>query len=437
MALSQVITFGGSPDQLVWKYGDENITTTSQLIVDADQEALLVVNGQDADLFGPGTHTLSLPNIPILNKITQIPTGGVNPFPCKVFYVKKIHQMNILWGTLSPIALNDPEYDIFLHVGLHGSITFSVDNTRKFLLKMVGLRKDYNSDMLIQNFRNQISRHVKNVISTIMLNHKVGYFSLEPHLMDISDVVKVRLDAIFEEYGLAIHFFDIEGVDVPASDYDLVSAAKERRAGRVIEGYDWNTEKKMEILKAFAENQGTMGSMGGMMGGMVGGMAMGGVVSDMVSDVFKSGTHSIGYKDVASAAQDVRNGGINARELLNQQPQTGFTGNNGGFGVSGGFDVDSDFASAGAPPAFAPPPPPVPNVSYHVVINNQAAGPFDGLTLSQMYAAGQITKESFVWKNGMANWVPLNTVSELSFLYAPPIPPVPPIPNMPPMPPIM
>lgn len=81
MAISQVITFGGSPDQLVWKYPDENITTTSKLIVDADHEALLVVNGDAADLFGAGERTLSLPNIPLVNKITTIPTGGVNPFP--------------------------------------------------------------------------------------------------------------------------------------------------------------------------------------------------------------------------------------------------------------------------------------------------------------------------------------------------------------------
>ena len=97
MAISQVITFGGTPDQLVWKYPDENITTTSQLIVDETHEALLVVNGNAADLFGPGTRTLSLPNIPLVNKITNIPTGGVNPFPCKVFYVNKVHHLDLMW----------------------------------------------------------------------------------------------------------------------------------------------------------------------------------------------------------------------------------------------------------------------------------------------------------------------------------------------------
>ena len=117
MALSQVITFGGSPDQLVWKYPDENITTTSKLIVDATHEALLVVNGEAADLFGPGERTLSLPNIPLVNKITSIPTGGINPFPCKVFYVNKVHHLDLLWGTQgAPITLEDPDYQIFLHV---------------------------------------------------------------------------------------------------------------------------------------------------------------------------------------------------------------------------------------------------------------------------------------------------------------------------------
>ena len=64
MAISDVIKFGGTADDLVWKYSGEEFNATSQLIVDETHQALLVVNGQAADLFGAGRHTLSVPNIP-------------------------------------------------------------------------------------------------------------------------------------------------------------------------------------------------------------------------------------------------------------------------------------------------------------------------------------------------------------------------------------
>ncbi len=356
MAISQVITFGGTPDQLVWKYPDENITTTSQLIVDETHEALLVVNGNAADLFGPGTRTLSLPNIPILNKITQIPTGGVNPFPCKVFYINKVHHLDMMWGTQGPIAVEDPDYQIFLHVMLHGSVAFSVSDSRKFLLKLVGFRKNFQPEDVVTMFRGLISSHVKDCISKIMINGKVGYFQMNANLMEVSGVVQERLSQIFDDYGITIQFFNIESIEVPEKDYDMVKAAKERRAGRIIEGYSWQEEKQMDIAKTFAGNEGTMGAMGGMMGGMMGGAMMGGTISELARNAMSSDripTQAPPH-DVRSASPLDAINGQNIRQMMQtgataapaQPPRTQNMGNMG-------FDVDSDFAEPVAPTAPA------------------------------------------------------------------------------------
>ena len=356
MAISQVITFGGTPDQLVWKYPDENITTTSQLIVDETHEALLVVNGNAADLFGPGTRTLSLPNIPLVNKITNIPTGGVNPFPCKVFYVNKVHHLDMMWGTQGPIAVEDPDYQIFLHVMLHGSVAFSVSDSRKFLLKLVGFRKNFQPEDVVTMFRGLISSHVKDCISKIMINGKIGYFQMNANLMEVSGVVQERLTQIFDDYGITIQFFNIESIEVPEKDYDMVKAAKERRAGRIIEGYSWQEEKQMDIAKTFAGNEGTMGAMGGMMGGMMGGAMMGGTIPELARNAMSSDRipNQAPPHDVRSASPLDAINGQNIRQMMQtgasaapaQPPKT----NPMGFG---GFDVDSDFADPVAPAAPA------------------------------------------------------------------------------------
>lgn len=355
MAISQVITFGGTPDQLVWKYPDENVTTTSQLIVDETHEALLVVNGNAADLFGPGTRTLSLPNIPILNSITSIPTGGVNPFPCKIFYVNKVHHLDLMWGTQgAPITLEDPDYQIFLHVMLHGTVAISVGDTRKFLLKLVGFRKDFQPEDVVNNFKGLISSHVKDCISKIMINGKIGFFQMNANLMEVSAVVQERLSQIFDEYGIVIQYFNIESIEVPDKDYDTVKAAKERRAGRIIEGYTWQEEKQMDIAKTFAGNEGTMGAMGGMMGGMMGGAMMGGTISELARTAMSSERipNQAPPHDVRSASPlDALTGnGQNIRDMVNAgakaapaQPPVRQAP------AMGGFDVDMDFDAPAAP----------------------------------------------------------------------------------------
>lgn len=82
MAIAEVIKFEGPQDALVWKFPIEDFNATSQLIVDETHEALLVVNGNAADLFTAGRRTLSVPNIPIARTLIEIPTGGNSPFPC-------------------------------------------------------------------------------------------------------------------------------------------------------------------------------------------------------------------------------------------------------------------------------------------------------------------------------------------------------------------
>lgn len=104
MAIAEVIKFEGPQDALVWKFPIEDFNATSQLIVDETHEALLVVNGNAADLFTAGRRTLSVPNIPIARTLIEIPTGGNSPFPCKVFFINKVHAMDLLWGTQGPIV---------------------------------------------------------------------------------------------------------------------------------------------------------------------------------------------------------------------------------------------------------------------------------------------------------------------------------------------
>ena len=79
---------------------------------------------------------------------------------------------------------------------------------------------------------------------------------------------------------------------------------------------------------------------------------------------------------------------------------------------------------------MTPPPIPGSNIAYMIVVNGQQYGPFNMQQLQQMVQSGQMTSQTYVWKQGMSNWEFASNVPELSGLFTAGITP-PPIPTMP------
>ena len=105
-----VINYEGGNDVLVWKHPCEDFNTGSHLIVHESQEALFMCNGQVAEIFGPGRHDLKTENIPVLRRLLNIPTGGVSPFHCEVYYINKSIPMDLKWGTPDQVIAMDPQF---------------------------------------------------------------------------------------------------------------------------------------------------------------------------------------------------------------------------------------------------------------------------------------------------------------------------------------
>lgn len=99
-----------------------------------------------------------------------------------------------------------------------------------------------------------------------------------------------------------------------------------------------------------------------------------------------------------------------------------------GVGMGAGFAMANQMAQAmsqGQQAAQQQTPPPINAVSFFVAQNGQQTGPFDKSTLKQMATNGQLTKESLVWKNGMAGWEAASTQGELNDIWSQTPPPLP------------
>jgi membrane protease subunit (stomatin/prohibitin family) len=71
------------------------------------------------------------------------------------------------------------------------------------------------------------------------------------------------------------------------------------------------------------------------------------------------------------------------------------------------------------------PPPLPPRVQLYVAVNGQQSGPFDVAVLQQMARSGQLSRDSLVWKQGLAGWAAAATVEECVAIFAVVPPPLP------------
>ena len=226
MALAEVIKYEGDNSTFVWKHPSEDFNTNSQLIVHESQEALFFLNGQLADVFGAGRYTLETQNIPIIGKLLNLPTGGVTPFHCEVYFINKTVQMALKWGTDSKVRYIDPDSGIPIELGASGSMDLMVTDGAKLLIKLIGTMNGIawsssNTSFtrsLQDCFRPLISTAVKTNLSTAIKANNVNILEIDEHLDVISEAIRKRVVEGLEDYGLTIPNFYVTSVVLPEGD---------------------------------------------------------------------------------------------------------------------------------------------------------------------------------------------------------------------------
>ena len=276
MGIAEVIKFDGPPDVYAWKYPSQELGTWTQLIVNESQEAILLKGGQALDLFTAGRHTLSTNNIPGLNKLINLPFDGKSPFTAEVWYINKIHSLDIKWGTRDPIQLQDPQYKVFIPVRSFGQFGIQIEDSRKFLVKIVGTLPTFTKDTLCEYFRGALITKIKDLISSYLVAKKISIMEINAYLDEISEDVKHRLAPVFSEFGIRIINFFVNSVSVPEDDpaVQKLKAALAKRAEMDIVGYNYQQERSFDTMQTAAGNEG--GSGGNLMNAGLGlGMGLG------------------------------------------------------------------------------------------------------------------------------------------------------------------
>lgn len=327
MPIAQVIKYEGDNSTFVWKHPAEDFNTNSQLIVHESQEAIFFMNGQPLDLFGPGRYTLETQNLPILNKIINIPTGGESAFHCEVYFINKVDQMAITWGTDSKVQYMEPTYGFPIYIGAGGEMSLRVQDSKQLLIRLVGTEPDLSRDKLVSYFRAFLMARVKTYMAQVLKAEKISIFEIDEHLLEFSEELKKRLDGDFSDYGISLERFFVTRIVKPDGDpqfenfkalhyrqyADIADAKIRQQVGvidqqtesqkmvieaqgiaqkRSIEGYTYQQERGFDVAEKMAANEGAGNfSSAGIGLGMMAGV--GGSVGNAVGTAFSGALNGI------------------------------------------------------------------------------------------------------------------------------------------------
>lgn len=262
MELLKVIKFEGDDNTIVYKHPAEDFNTQSQLIVHQSQEAIFFKDGEALDLFGPGRYTLNTQNIPILRNIINIPTEGVSPFHCEVYFINKVMTFNTEWGTSNRFEILDPTFGVPLSIGASGTIEFKIFDSRKFLVNVVGTQEELSKNDLIRYFKGKIITKVKSYLARIL--NEISYLNVTAHLDELSEALKNELKNYFEEFGIELHNFYISNVIIPKKESKQLKKVLNKKLEYGTLDYSWADEQIAEISKKYAENPGHNDGVSGM-----------------------------------------------------------------------------------------------------------------------------------------------------------------------------
>ena len=291
MALIDRIKFDGPSSILVAKWPSEKLVLGSQLVVNESQEALFYKGGQALDLFGPGTHTLSTGNIPLLQKIINLPFGGKTPFAAEVYFISRAVVPGQRWGTKNPVMLLDPRYRVTIPLRGYGEYAVRVANSREFVVEVVGTSGGADaSDVASTLIESLIVSCVQQAFGEFLVNRQVSALDIPAHAGAVAELASEHLRGRYNTFGVELVNFSVESINFDPNDESvkrlrsmLDEAARLDVVGDAFRRNQdfYRSERQFNVLQGAAESDGAAGNLMGAAMGVGMGFGMAGPATDV------------------------------------------------------------------------------------------------------------------------------------------------------------
>jgi excisionase family DNA binding protein len=223
--LLEIIEFkDDSRDTLSWRFPDDDhaIKNGAQLIVRESQAAQFVYLGQYGDCFGPGKHSLTTDNIPVLTKLKGWKYGFESPFKADVYFVTTRLFTGNKWGTANPVMMRDKDFGV-VRLRAFGTFDFKITDPAVFLKEVAGTDHHFRLDEFADTMRSRIV----SVFSEALASCGVPALDVASRYTELGEALLPLINPqTTTKYGIEITSFLVENVSVPPE----VEAAIDKRS---------------------------------------------------------------------------------------------------------------------------------------------------------------------------------------------------------------
>lgn len=347
-----------------------------------------------------------------------------------------------------------PYFDVFdprlqdygVPVSVHGAVVYAIEDMDLF--HSVNRNEGYSDETFKNKLRGQLTKFIKSVVSNAPSDAQIPVVQIERKIFEISELIQQRVTPQVEKlFGITIRSLDITGINVDKESRgyrELKALTAELEKERMmaqhnaqISNFNLNNDLQQDMLKKQSElNLDAMGRRQELdLGGQEELQRMNlenqretmriqreemQRASRLQTEQTFMGAHQANLN--AGVLNNATDNGINA---FRQQTMGGM--NN--MGQMGGAPQMPGQKGMGGAPQMPGMGAAIPQVQYYIGINGQQYGPCDWNKLQQLVQQDQLTQQSYVWKNGMAQWEFAGNVAELAPLFqgtAPQMPGMPP-----------
>ena len=423
-------------EYLVWKWrpsSEANSTNKenairygSSLRVKDGELAVFVYQQKDGSLqdfiVGPYDQTIKTANFPVLSSIVGLAFGGASPFQAEIYFINLSGNIQIKFG-VPYFDVFDPRFlDFAVPVAARGTITFNITDYQNFikLNRLINFElEDFNKQI-----KDAVTKYVKGVITNIPTDKGMPVLQMERKLLEINEIIASNLKSRLEnDFGVNLKGFDLASIDVDKESEgyaELIKVTADQTTKTTVAQTDvsiknledmqstnaQNMEETLRIQREEAQRVQKLQTETNFIGAHA---------LNQQTEVLKTGAESLG--NMGNMDMGGGGGGMNPAGMMTGMMMGGAMGNQmAGMMNNMGQNMNQQQNT----------PPPPPTIAYSVSVNGQTAGPFNLEQLQQMVQNGQLTKNTHVWKQGMAGWEVAGNVQELVNLFGtvPPPPPV-------------
>jgi len=270
---------------------DMEIQNGGQLTVRESQLAAFVNEGKIADVLGPGLHTLSTRNLPLLTDLLNWDKDFESPFKSDVYFFSTRLQIGQKWGTSTPITIRDKEFGAVRLRG-YGIYSYRVSDPRKFFIQVTGTRDRYYASELEGQLRETIVARMTDIFAT----SDISFLDMAANQAAMGEKVASQMKPAFAALGLELAQFVVESISLP----EELAKVMDQRIGMSMAG-DLVKFTQFEAAESLEEAATNTGGAAGMGVGLGAGAAMAQAVLGQARPLVGNGASAPGASPVAGS----------------------------------------------------------------------------------------------------------------------------------------